>query len=178
MPLGSPTALPAGPSLAGSSDPLLAASGWVETEVGPLTGLEPEANQLPTATSVRTLLLVFAVSTLTLSSLSWISTNSAAVWAAVAPGVEVFWLALWIVPMEKLSWKGNATFGSTWAFVGCLPPLSWDRSYTQSCCLNSVTADISDWALRVVTTFSLESQVQSPISWGRTWLKILSDNLR
>ncbi len=130
LPLGLPTALPARPLLAGSSNPLLAASGWVETEVGPLTGLELEANRLPTATLVRTLLPVFAVSTLTLSLLSWISMTSAAIWAAAAPRVEVFWLVPWIVPTEKSSWKRNATFGSTWAFVRCLLPLSWDRSFT------------------------------------------------
>ena len=124
------------------------------------------------------LLVVFAVSTLTLSLLSWISTASAAIWAAAAPGVEVFWLAPWIVPAEKLSWKGNAVFGLTWAFAGCLLLLSWDRSFTQSYCLNSATTDISNWVLGEVTAFSLESQVQSHISWRRTWLKALSNNLR
>ncbi len=107
LPIGPPAALPAGPLLAGSPNPPLAAPGWVELAVRLLTGLETEATQLPTTTSDCALLDVFVVRMLMSSSLSWISTTSfELVVVALA-------FALWMVPTEKLSWNGNAKLGST-----------------------------------------------------------------
>jgi hypothetical protein len=111
-------------------------------------GLEPEATRLPTTTSDWLSAIVLVMRTLISSLLSWISTTSLAV------GDDCFALVLapWIVPMEKLSLRGNATLGSTCCLAGTFdvlpPPVS---CCTQSCCSNSATAAISVIDLGVLT---------------------------
>ncbi len=75
LPIGPPLALPAGPVLEGSSDPL-AALGGIELAVWPLTGLEPGETRLPTTTSDCTPIDVLVVRVLVPSTLSLIFTAS------------------------------------------------------------------------------------------------------
>jgi hypothetical protein len=82
LPIGPCTALPAGSSLAGSSDSSLAAPGWVELAVGLPMGLEPEATCLPTMTPDCVSLEVFVDRMLTLSLLSWCSTIFCCTWSS------------------------------------------------------------------------------------------------
>ncbi len=83
-------ALLAGQLLAGSSNPLLAALGWVELLVGPLMGLEPEATRLPTMTLDYDSLEVLVGGTLTSSLSSWVSTISVALGVAASLGPPAF----------------------------------------------------------------------------------------
>ncbi len=92
LPIGPRTALPAGSSLAGSSDSSLAASGWVELAVGLPMGLEPEATCLPTLTPDCVSLEVFVDRMLTLSLLSWCSTIFVALGVAASLGALAFFV--------------------------------------------------------------------------------------
>jgi hypothetical protein len=93
-------------------------------------------------------------------------------------GVVALVVAPWMVPIEKLSWKGKATFGSTCFLGGCLGFSSCASCLTQSCCSKSAIAAISVCALGEVTALRLGSQVHSLISCKRTWLNALLDSFR
>jgi hypothetical protein len=76
--------------------------------------------------------------------------------------------APWILPTEKLSWKGKATFGSTNVFSLVGLEVACRRSQTQSWLSNSATAVISDYVWGEVTVWVAESQVHSLTSCRRT----------
>jgi hypothetical protein len=116
LPIGPPSTLLASPVLGGSINPLLAVGEilsipeWVESAVGPLTGLglEPEATWFLTTGSNCDPLDVIVVGTLMLLPLSWISVTSDALVAARLLAGLIF--GPWMEPTEKSSWNGNATF--------------------------------------------------------------------
>jgi hypothetical protein len=156
---GPPLTLPAVPVLVGPSDPVLAvgdspsALAGVMLAVGLLTGFqsEPMATWFPTIGLFRfpslegrfpALAKVFEVRMLmSLLSSGILIVSDAAGAVQMLAGAT---LASWMVPTDKLSWNGNATFGLTCFFLVGLDWLSCNRDQIQFCCSNSAMADISD----------------------------------